>query len=645
MTDPMSYLGQLVSELRRRGVLQVGTAYLVLAAGIVQVTAVTVQALFLPQLALTAVVVLAILGLPVALVTSWAFELTPEGVRRTEDAEGGAGPSLARGSRIALVGTTVVVMSLVGWGFWEVYLRRAPEARAAPAPAERPPLEPNHVAVLYLEDISQGQDLGYLAEGLTQNLIHELSGVEGLTVVSSNGVKPYRDGSLPVDSIGRILHAGSVVVGTVQNAGDSVRVNVQLVDATTGAQIDSRRIDESAGNLFALQDAVSSQVARFLRLRLGQTIQLRHAREGAHDPEAWKTYQVALRLRDDADSLRLARDTAGAFDRYQRADSLLAVAADMDPEWTEPTVERAWTALSWARTRSPATTDADTAILRRGIEDADRVLADHPGHAPALEARGNLEWYLAGARRYGAGDEAAADEALSAAERDLRAATTRDPDLARAWAVLAYILQRQGKFEEARVDARRMGEADPYLSSNATYLYITASLALELRELDRADSLLAVGENLYPRLAAYPSQRLIIAASRSKGPAAVAEAWELLDRTEALLGGPYQTGRFDVAAVLARSGLSDSARAVARRARALDPDKPDALNNEAYVALQLGDRERALRLLGQYLEAAPDQRDYVARDFWWAPLHGDPRFQALVDPGHAAADSRATNGS
>jgi len=429
--------------------------------------------------------------------------------------------------------------------------------------------------------------------------------------------------------------------GTVQSDGDSIRVTVDLVDASTGAQIDSKRVDESARNLFALQDAVSSQVARFLRLRLGQTIQLRHAREGAHDPEAWKIYRVALRLRDDADSLRLSRDTAGAFDRYERADSLLAVAAERDPQWTEPTVERAWTALSWARTRSPATTDADTTILRRGIQDADRVLAEHPGHAPALEARGNLEWFLNGALiKYGAGEEAAAEEALRAAERDLRAATTRDPDLARAWAVLAYILQGQGKFEEARVDARRMGEADPYLSNNATYLFVTASLALEARELDRADSLLARGEDLYPRVAAYPAARLLIAASRSEGPGAVAAAWRLLRKVEALLGRPFQSGRFDVAAVLARSGLADSAVAVARRALALDPDQPDALNSEAYIALQLGDRDRALRLLAQYLEAAPDQRAYVARDFWWTPLHRDPRFQALVDSGKPAANAR-----
>ncbi|HKK08096.1 MAG TPA: tetratricopeptide repeat protein, partial [Gemmatimonadota bacterium] len=374
---------------------------------------------------------------------------------------------------------------------------------------------------------------------------------------------------------------------------------------------------------------VSSEVARFLRRRLGQEVRLRQARRGADDPGAWKVYQVAIRLRDDADSLRLSRDTTGARQLYDRVDSLLTVAARMDRKWPQPILERGWTALSRARIRSVTLSEADTVPLREGIDDADRILATEEDSAAALELRGNLEWFLSRAAEPRGGEDGQA--ILGASERDLRAATTMDPRLARAWAVLAYILKGNGKFEEARLAARRMSEADPYLSNDVVYLYMSAALALELGQTARADSLFGRGQVLYPRVAAYPAGRLVILASRPAGPGAVAGAWALLRQTEDL-NGPWQKGRYCVAATLARAGLADSARAVARSARAMDPGSPTVPHEEAYLALLLGDRDQALSLLGRYLELMPHERAYVARDWWWTPLHGDPRFQALIDP-------------
>ena len=121
---------------------------------------------------------------------AWAFEITPEGVRRTEetgDEEGNR--AVGRTSRIALVGITAVLVAGMAWGAWDYWLRVPPDAPAAEAAA---PLDPNHVAVLYLKDFSRDHDLGYLADGLTETLIHRLGGVEGLTVVPTNGVKPFR---------------------------------------------------------------------------------------------------------------------------------------------------------------------------------------------------------------------------------------------------------------------------------------------------------------------------------------------------------------------------------------------------------------------------------------------------------------------
>jgi TolB-like protein len=630
MPESKSFLSRLTSELRRRKVPRVAVTYLAVAAAAIGGATAAVSALYLPERAATFVVLVAILGFPVALVVSWVFDLTLEGVKRTEEPEAESRLVLGRPARMTLLSATVLVTFGAGFAFWEMNVAgRAPGAIDAP-PAV--PLDPNHVAVLYLKDISPTHNLGYLADGLTETLIHRLGAVGALTVVPANGVMPFRGASLPFDSIGRLLHAGSVIDGSVQASGNRVRVSVELVNAATGAQMGNVQIEASSGDPFALQDAVSRQVARSLRKQLGKAIELRRAKKSTDDPRAWEQYLRAVRLRNDARSLDLARDTAGAMSYYGRADSLFDLASREDPNWPEPIIESGWTHLAMARAKNPMLTEVDTTWLRAGLRDADRVLGEHPGYPPAQALRGVLEWFLAQRT-----DLAPARIAtLDSAKRDLAAATTQDSSLARAWGVLAFLLKDEAKFDEARLAARRMGEADPYLSNDPDYLSIVAGLALEFHQIDRADSLYVWGERQYPRDVAYPFSRLLIVASRPTRSGAVDSARALLHRSEALYGQVWQPARFYFAAALARAGLADSARAVEERALALHPDDPWAWHDDAYVALQLEERDRAIALLGRFLQRLPERRPYVAADWWWDSLHQDPRFQRLVNDTYAS---------
>lgn len=622
---------ELLSELRRRRVPQVAVAYLIAAWVVIQVVATITDPLQLPPSSQTLVIVLAVLGLPVTLVVAWAFEITPEGVRRTRDREGVEGdvPPVRRSTQFmgVLIGSVLVLA--LGWGAWWLWIRTASTDTARAS--EVTTLDRNRVAVLYFDDYSPNHELGYLSGGLTETLIHELSAVNGLSVVPANGVKPYRNGSLSDDSIGRALRAGSVVGGSVQLSGDSLRVIVRLVDAATASEVSDTVIDVPNGDLFALQDSVSSQVARFLRRDLGEEIRLHRAKEGADDPEAWRLYETALALRDDADSLRISRDTTGAKGLYGRVDSLLSVVHDKDPAWTLPAVERGWTLLSMARTGATTVAQTDTTLLRRGVRQADRVLAEHHEDPAALELRGYLEWFLSQATA-----PTESEATLDSAQHDLDEATTRDPSRARAWLGLAYILRGRGRFDAMRVATQRAAEADPYLFNTADYSFLAASILLELGRLDEADKAYASAEQLYPHIPAYPQGRLIILASRPASPGSVDRAWAYLRKVEQLGPKKWQYGRMLVAAALARAGLPDSARAVARKARAMDPDYPWAVYGQAYVYLQLGDRDRALQLLSRYLELSPERRSYTAKDWWWKPLHSDPRFQALIDTTRAS---------
>ena len=204
-------------------------------------------------------------------------------------------------------------------------------------------LDPNRIAVLYFEKRGGSDSLGYLADGLTEALIHELSGVKGLQVISSNGVRPYRQGTTPLVKIAQDLKVGTLVHGDVTESGDRLRVNVSLVQAATGGELGSTTLERPRGEVFALQDDVSKEVSVFLRQQLGQEIELDQVRVGTSNTKAWELLQRAGGLSKDLETLLASGDTAAAARHLAQADTLLAQAKP--PIRTgRPAIERGWLA-------------------------------------------------------------------------------------------------------------------------------------------------------------------------------------------------------------------------------------------------------------------------------------------------------------
>jgi serine/threonine-protein kinase len=166
----------------------------------------------------------------------------------------------------------VAVIAVGGVLAWRTWL--APAASAAETT-----LDPNRIAVLYLEKSEQASDsLSYLADGLTEALIHELSNVGGLQVISSNGVRPYRKGDVPLQQIARDLQVGTMVHGRIARSNDRLRVTVSLVNAGNGVEIGTRTLERPREELFALQDELANEVSVFLRKQLGKEVQLRETK-------------------------------------------------------------------------------------------------------------------------------------------------------------------------------------------------------------------------------------------------------------------------------------------------------------------------------------------------------------------------------
>lgn len=632
MSRFFSWLGSLAAELKRRRIYHVASVYAVGAWVVLQVTKLLVDALFLPPASLTACLVLVLLGFPVAMVVTWIYDLTPDGVERTErSGVEPPSPGIRRGVLAVLFGVTLLATAAAGWATWRVWLGPA-TATGSPAgeDAGKPVLDPARIAVLYFDNLSGDPRLDAVAGGLTEDLTHELTQVETLDVVPRNAVKPYRKGDEPLDSIARRLGTGTLVEGSVGMHGDQLEVTAQLIDASRSAHITSERVQRSGDDLLSLRRGIVEEVARAIRRHLGREIELRETRSRTDDPEAWRLYHEARELQAVADSAALERDTASARLIYEQADSLLARSARRDPDWLDPVVERGWVAEGMARVPGLSLREMDTDALKRGLSHADRALEMESGSAAALEIRGVLLARLAAVVE--PADSARAME--EAAERDLRAAVAADPGRARGWAMLAVLLLDQGRIAEGRLAARRSRQADPYLENDELNPFLAARLALETHQLEVALQLTRQSRFLFPDEPSYPALQLLVLAGYDAPLAPPDTAWTLL-RTVA---GDEPERRWPaglplVAAVLARNHLPDSARAVLRRGRAASPDHPLVHYYGANAHLLLGEREKALEHLGRYLEDRPHQKAYVANDWWWEPLEGDPGFEALVAPG------------
>ena len=227
---------------------------------------------------------------------------------------------------------------------------------------------------MYLENRGAQDSLGYLADGLTEALIHELSQVPTLQVISRNGVAPYKKASVAPDSVARALKVGTLVTGDVAQSGDRLRVTVSLVNAGTGAEIGNKILERPRQEIFALQDDMAKEVAIFLRQRLGKEVELRRSRERTANTAAWELAQKASQEISGVEPLIAAGDVRAATRRFARADSLLASAEKEDPRWVTPATQRGWLAYREARMSGSFDKTYYAERIERGLAHVDRAL-------------------------------------------------------------------------------------------------------------------------------------------------------------------------------------------------------------------------------------------------------------------------------
>ena len=551
----------------------------------------------------------------------------PAGGRRTSRAT--AAPRWTRVSQAGAVAGAILVLAV---GTWLAVGRRHSGA-AAPATTG---LDPRHIAVLYFEDLTPKRDLAYLADGLTEALIADLTRVSGLAVISRNGVTPYRAPEIPPDSVARTLGVGTLVRGSVEDAGDRYRVSVRLIEGSSGADFRRASFAVPKASLLDMRDSLAAEVADFLRLRLGEEVRLREEEAGTKSPEAWALVQQAEKARKDAAALAGgdAAAVAGAAAGYARADSLLALAEQGDAKWVEPIVLRG--RLAYLRSQLEREPRAADRWLQLGLQHTQRALVMSPQHPDALEQRGTIRY-----RRFLRGlepDARAADQLLAAARADLEQATQFNRQQVGAWNVLSSLYYQTRDLVEANSAARNAYEADAYLAAADAILwrlFVTSyDLELFLPATDWCDK----GHRRFPANPQFVECQLMLMTSKAADPD-VGRAWQLADEVVRLAPERDRVRKrlFEqiwVGFVLGRAGLPDSARRVLDRSKGdaeIDPPR-ELLGYVAAGRVALGDKEEALHLLEQYLVANLKHREGFRKNvhWWWRGLQDDPRFKALI---------------
>jgi adenylate cyclase len=288
----MSFVG----EIKRRKVFQVAAVYAVVAWLLVQIVATIEAPLNLPDWADTLVIVLLAIGFPIALIISWAFDLTPDGLVR----DLGDNPQFrGKGRRVEYVLIALLAVA-VGFLFMDNYvLDRAPDSSvdsvslespdSAAASSGRRVLE-NSVAVLPFENVSPNPDDAYFATGLHEEVLIQLSKLSNLSVISRTSVLRYADSDLTIPEIARELNVGTVMEGSVRYAGNRIRITAELIDAETDRNLWGETYDREFNDIFAIESDIAMNVANALEAEFSPEEQRALEQTPTSEPAAYAFY-------------------------------------------------------------------------------------------------------------------------------------------------------------------------------------------------------------------------------------------------------------------------------------------------------------------------------------------------------------------
>jgi len=324
-------VSSLLQELKRRNVLRVAVLYVVLGWVVMQVADVMSDVLEMPAWTGKLIFIILMVGFPLVVAFAWAFEITPEGIKRESQVDRSQSITQDTGRKLNVITAVMagIAILLIAAQSFVPGLRRGVKGSEARQGAA---ITSASIAVLPFVNMSSDKEQEYFSDGLSEELLNLLAKIPELTVISRTSSFEFKGKNQDVRAIGQKLGVAHVLEGSVRKSADTVRITAQLIKTTDGSHVWSDTYTRPLSNIFALQDEISGEVVKALRIKLLGAVPQATA---VHNTEA---YDLLLQARDVMYQGRAREDFAKAIDLIEKAIAL------------EPNYARAWSDLARAKT-------------------------------------------------------------------------------------------------------------------------------------------------------------------------------------------------------------------------------------------------------------------------------------------------------
>ena len=571
-------LSNFFQELKRRNVYKVAAAYAVVGWLLVQIATQVFPFFEIPNWAVRLIVLAIVIGFPIALVVAWAFELTPEGLKRTEEVDL---PARTRTKRYAWV-YVVIVGALLSIGLFLVGRYTAPGRVTTSGRPEK------SIAVLPFENLSGDPQNAYFSEGVQDEILTRLAKIAERKVISRTSTQRFKSAPEDLRQIAQQLGVANILEGSVQKANDQVRVNVQLINALTDAHLWADTYDRKLTDIFAVESEIARTVAETLRAKLTGTAEHVLASRPTENPEA---HQLYLKGRFYG-SKRTAKDAQKSIEYYQQA-------AAIDPNYAlayAALAESYWFLALYSYPQLNEVVPKARQLALKALE-LDNSLAEPHSILGII------------CNTY--------DRDFVCMEREQKLAIELNPNFSEGHRRYGLLLQNLGRFEEARIATRRALEIDP-LSPVTNFQY--ARLLFYERKYDESEALSKKNVELDPDFWYAHWQLFYVYRMKRDYASAVEELAKVQDAR----------GEPDAAKLIRESFAKGDWQGFLRK---ITEQRSRLKIYPYFVATffaELGEKNKAFAALNEAIETKDQHTDQMKVDPYMDSLRDDPRFQEVL---------------
>ena len=576
-----------LQELKRRNVFRVGVAYVVIAWVLAQAAELALDSFDAPAWVMKSILLLLALGFPLALFFAWAFELTPEGLKREKDVDRSQSITRQTGRTLDffIIGVLVIAVGLL---LVDKFVLQPEEVESATVSVQ-PESQETHgveksIAVIPFVDMSPAKDQEYFTDGLTENLLNALAQIGEIKVAGRTSSFAFKGRNEDLRSIGAQLNVQNILEGSVQKAGNRIRITAQLVDTNDGFHLWSETFDRNLDDVFAVQDEITAAVVKALRKTILGEEEITTGYAGD-----FGAYNAYLRGR--------SYESQNNFEGWEKADEQYRLAIEIDPN-----MALAWAGLSESIANQTGFTTGFSEGFEQARQAAQKALELDPelpeAHLALAKVQGSHDW-----------DWAATERSLNRAI-ELRPG---DPDIRARLAALRTI---RGDIAGALLQVDQALSQDP-LNTDVQRLRIWILLAL-----DRNDEAVAGAQHLME----IEPQRGVVGILLSTAHYERGEYQQALDAAK--------KEQFPFLRLTAEAvdyyALGDRKTAEAKLAQLVEEFGDDTSYQVAAIYSLRGDHDRAFAALDRGYAIRDPGLVYIQLHTAFDPIRDDPRYDAFL---------------